>query len=114
MIYNVITHIHHPIIVPLFDLERLVIAVRPRHSPILLLHHHLWIVLSIDTLHWHSLIRLTRRHDLGLIPISIVFLLVDLVAIAVLLLLLLLKLLLLWSRHLLLHLLLLLLHLHLS
>ena len=114
MIYNVITHIHHPIIVPLFDLERLVIAVWPRHTSILLLHHHLWIVLSISTLHWHSLIRLTRRHYLGLVPISIVFLLVDLVAIAVLLLLLLLKLLLLlWSRHLL-HLLLLLLHLHLS
>ena len=117
------THIHHPIIVPVSDLEGLIIAVRSRYSPILLLHHHLRWVLSGATLHRHSLLRLTRRHDIRLNPISLVLLLVYLVAIAArmllllkLLLSLLLKLLLLLTRHLLLlllHHLLLLLHLHL-
>ena len=86
MLNYVIPHIHHFIIVPLSDLEGLIIAARPRYTSILLLHHHLRIVLSWDALNRHTSIRLTWWHDLGLEPISIVLLLIDLIVIAVLLL----------------------------
>ena len=86
MLNYVISHIHHFIIVPLSDLEGLIIAARPRYTSILLLHHHLRIILSKGILHRHTSIRLTWWHDLGLEPISIILLLIDLIAIAVLLL----------------------------